>query len=80
MRAAVEKGKMKAWQRTGNVHADKMAKVGAQMHPQLEAIIDMHERATKLCVLISKHIGRTLALVHKGGAGFAQDPTIREWV
>jgi hypothetical protein len=53
--------------------------VGAKFHPQFDDVVLKHDRAVKLCVLISKYIGRTLVLINKGPYDAAPDRRPGAW-
>ena len=56
----VADGKIKPWERTGNFHADRMARAGSLMHADFSPLIARYERAEKCAVLLCKYIGRIM--------------------
>ena len=72
-RKAVAEGKIKEWQRTGNFHADRYAKIGASLHNSFTALITKHDRAVRSCMYLSRFIGRISVRVHKSFPDAAPD-------
>jgi hypothetical protein len=62
----VQAGKILAWQRQGNRHADKQAKCGAALHPSVAATKAKHDVSFKVVTIIARFMARIGVRAHAG--------------